>query len=83
MFEYNNIRNYLQFDINVFVMLQKKKVLKFTYVTFSRDGHFTIPQFDFYFKFLIPKASKERLILQRNKLGQITRSKVPKALSYN
>ena len=47
------------------------------------DTHFTVPTFDFYFKVAIPKANKERLILQRNKLGQIVHSRVLEDYSYN
>ncbi len=43
----------------------------------SRDSHFTVPTFDFSFKFLIPRANKERLIIERNSRGQIIRSEVP------
>lgn len=32
--------------------------------------------FDFFFKFPIPKPNKERLIIERNELGQIVKTKV-------
>lgn len=53
---------------------------------FVRDTHFGIPtynsersrmNFDFYFKFKIPKPNKERLILERDQLRKIATSKVP------
>ena len=47
------------------------------YVTFCWDSDFSVPTFDFRFLASIPKANKERLILERNQLGQIVRSKVP------
>lgn len=43
----------------------------------SRDSHFTIPTFDFYFKVILPPPNKEREILQRDKLGRIVKSKTP------
>ena len=53
-------------------------MLKFPYViAFVRDSLFTIPQFDFYFKVTLPKANKERLIMERDYLGRILSSKVP------
>jgi hypothetical protein len=55
-------------------MLMKGKV---AYEPISGDSLFTVPQFDFYFKVVIPKANKERLIVERNSLGQIIRSEVP------
>ena len=53
------------------------------YKSISRDTRFVIPTFEFNFRVKLPKANKERLILQRNKLGQIVKSKVPDVLSYN
>jgi len=44
---------------------------------FVQDSLFTVPQFDFYFKVNIPKANKERLIMERDYLGRIVTSKVP------
>jgi hypothetical protein len=44
-----------------------------------RDGHFAIPQFDFYFKVALPKVNKERLIMERDYLGRIVSSKVPES----
>lgn len=40
------------------------KIIEFRYVTFCGDTHFTVPQFDFYFKFLIPRPNKERIIIE-------------------
>ena len=42
-----------------------------------RDTHFTVPTFDFYFKVALPKARKEREIIERDYLGRIVRAKVP------
>lgn len=39
--------------------------------------HFTVPQFEFYFKVAIPNANKERLIMERDMMGRILSSKVP------
>jgi len=45
-------------------------MLKFGHVvSFLQDIYFTVPTFDFYFKFMIPKPNKERLILERDSLG--------------
>lgn len=41
------------------------------------DTYFTVPTFDFKFLIAIPRANKERLIIERNQLGQIVHSKVP------
>jgi hypothetical protein len=50
-----------------------------------RDTHFGIPtynsersrtNFDFYFKFQIPKPNKERLIVQIDELGRIIKTKL-------
>jgi len=48
-----------------------------------RDSLFVVPTFDFNFWLKLPKAKKERLIIERNQLGQIVKSKVPDVLSYN
>lgn len=59
--------------------------------SFSWDGIFTVSQFDptsplrigglrginFYFKVVLPKARKEREIIERDYLGRIIKSKVP------
>ncbi len=45
--------------------------------TFVWDIHFSVPQFEFFFKVAIPKANKERLIMERDSLGRIVFSKVP------
>ena len=42
-----------------------------------RDAHFTVSTFDFYFRVVLPKANKERLIIERDCLGRIVASKVP------
>lgn len=56
---------------------------------FMRDTHFTLPtynsersrmNFEFFFKFPIPKANKERIITERDGLGRIVSSK---AVVYN
>jgi hypothetical protein len=47
------------------------------YVFISRDSLFAVPTFDFNFFIKLPKANKERLIIERNELGQIVHSKVP------
>lgn len=53
-------------------------MINFNYEFYKmRDTHFTVPTFDFYFKVALPKANKERLIIERNELGQIVSSKVP------
>ena len=52
------------------------EVLKSGHESFCGDAHFTVSTFDFYFKIVLPKANKERLIIERNELGQIVRSKV-------
>ena len=41
------------------------------------DAHFTVPTLDFIFKVVIPKANKERLIMERDMMGRILSSKVP------
>ena len=51
-------------------------MLKFTHEFFrSGDTHFSIPTFDFYFKVVLPKPNKERIILERDVLGRIVHSK--------
>lgn len=52
-------------------------MLQFTNVTISRDTVYTNPTFEFSFKFQLPKANKERLILERDQLGRIVHSKPP------
>jgi len=49
-------------------------MLEYPHESFCGDSLFTVPTFEIYFKFPIPKANKERLILRRNKLGQIVKS---------
>ena len=46
------------------------------------DTHFTVPTFEFYFKFPIPKPNKERIIFERDRLGKIKSSKCLKGLYY-
>ena len=54
-------------------------MLKYSHVTaFVWDTHFTVPTFDFWFKFKIPEPNKDRLIVRRNKLGQIVQTLVTK-----
>lgn len=45
--------------------------------------HFSVPQFDFVFKVAIPKANKERLIVERDMMGRIVKSQVPAIINYN
>jgi len=53
-------------------------MLKYGYEFFkSWDIQFSVPTFDFKFFVAIPRANKERLIIERNQLGQIIHSKVP------
>lgn len=53
-------------------------MLEYFYVSLkSRDAYFTVPTFDFRFLVTLPKANKDRLILERNQLGQIVRAEVP------
>ena len=42
-----------------------------------RDAHFVNPTFDFYFKVILPKARREREIIERDFLGRIKASRVP------
>lgn len=57
-------------------------MVKLAHVTLSGDTHFTAPQFDFYFKIAIPKANKERLIMERDMMGRILSSKVPEIYNH-
>ena len=43
---------------------------------FMRDSLFAIPTFDFYFEFPIPKPNKERMILERDRLGRLVKSSI-------
>lgn len=53
------------------------KMLEYKNVIFkSRDMHSSVPQFDFIFKVVIPKANKERLIIERDSMVRIVISKV-------
>lgn len=52
-------------------------MLKYEHESLCRDMHFSVPQFDFYFKVAIPKENKERLIMERDMMGRILSSKVP------
>lgn len=56
--------------------------MRLKYEPISRDSLFPVPQFDFRFFVTLPKANKERLIIERNELGQIIASKVPELPSY-
>lgn len=42
-----------------------------------RDTLSTVPQFEFYFRVVLPKARKDRQIVERDQLGRILASKVP------
>jgi len=48
----------------------------------GRDAHFTVPTFDFFFKVALPKANKERLIIERDFMGRILHSQVPDPPNY-
>jgi len=55
-------------------------MLKYSHViSFMRDTHFAVPTFDFYFKVALPKANKERLIIERDFMGRIIATKTPSA----
>jgi hypothetical protein len=54
-------------------------MLKSTHEFICRDAHFAVPTFDFFFKVTLPKANKERLIMERDYLGRIVSSKVPES----
>lgn len=58
-------------------------MLKYTYGIKNWDMHFSVPQFEFIFKVAIPKANKERLIMERDMLGRIVKSQVPAIINYN
>lgn len=58
-------------------------MLKYTHGVKNWDAHFTVPTFDFYFKVVLPKANKERLIMERDMLGRIVKSQVPAIINYN
>lgn len=52
-------------------------MIKFLHEMYKmRDTHFTVPTFDFYFKFKIPEPNKNRKILERDELGRILSSAV-------
>ena len=51
-------------------------MLKYSHECLNGDAHFTVPTFDFYFKFPIPKPNKERIISKRDGLGRIVSSEV-------
>ena len=53
-----------------------KESLNYAFRSISRDTLFTVPTFDFYFKFPMPKPNKERIITERDILGRIVRSQV-------
>lgn len=53
-------------------------MLKYTHVIGKNgDAHFTVPTLDFIFRVAIPKANKDRLIMERDMMGRILSSKVP------
>jgi len=49
-------------------------MLKYHHGVRNWDTHFGIPTFDFYFKFSIPKPNRERIIVERDRLGRIVKS---------
>jgi hypothetical protein len=51
-------------------------MLKYTHESFCGDTHFTVPTFDFFFKFNTPKPNKERFIVERGDLGRIVKSTI-------
>jgi hypothetical protein len=55
-------------------------ISKYEWATSGRDVLFANPTFDFYFKFKFPKPNKERLILERDGFGRITKSQIPSVL---
>lgn len=61
----------------------RKCVIEYAYESFCRDTYLTVPTFDFYFKVMLPKANKERIILKRDGFGRIISTAVPTILSYN
>jgi len=52
-------------------------MLKYSHECFCWDALFTNPTFDFYFKIVLPKARKEREIMERDRMGRIVTSRVP------
>lgn len=54
-----------------------KNVRIASYEAFGWDRLFTVPTFDFFFKLILPKPNKERIILKRDNLGRIVASKTP------
>lgn len=57
-------------------------MLKFPHGVKNWDAHLIVPTFDFYFKVAIPKANKERLIMERDMMGRILSSKVPEIYNH-
>ena len=57
-------------------------MIKYPHESFSWDSLFAVPQFDFYFKLALPKARKEREIIERDYLGRIVAAKVPELQNY-
>ncbi|MFH1971376.1 MAG: hypothetical protein ABIJ05_03280 [Patescibacteria group bacterium] len=43
--------------------------------------HFTVPTFDFYFKFEIPEPKKERIIIERDAYGRIIHSRLSETVA--
>ena len=59
-------------------------MLKYSHVTaFVWDIHFTIPTFDFYFKFKIPEPNKDRLITERDESGRIITQVLKTSKQFN
>jgi len=54
-----------------------KDIQDVKFETECRDSLFTNPTFDFYFKVAVPKARKDRIILERDMLGRIIHSQPP------
>jgi len=50
--------------------------------SFVRDAHFAVPTFDFYFRVALPRARKEREIIERDFRGRILHSRVPEYPNY-
>ena len=55
----------------------KQKEVKYPHERFCGDTHFSVPTFDFFFKIMLPKPNKERIIMERDRLGRIVSSNIP------
>jgi len=64
-------------EVETWIHLQLNQAHQMGYGTERRDTHFAVPTFDFYFKIELPKANKERIIMERDNLGRIMESRVP------